>query len=113
VGIQVRGRQGRVGGVALSTLRARGIRVPIYITVQWDHQHSDNAPLWCKRLVLNAVNILPPDSLVKHDMPSMLQLTLNPTSEPRSLDSSLFTFHSRAAKRFARRDRGRDFVVQG
>jgi hypothetical protein len=76
VGIQAHGRQGRVGGSALSTLRARGSRVPINITVQWDHQHSDNAPLWCKRLVLNAVNILLPDPLVKHNGPSTLQLTL-------------------------------------
>jgi Hypothetical glycosyl hydrolase 6/Beta-galactosidase trimerisation domain len=39
-------------------------------------QYSDNAPFWCKRLVLNAVHLLLPDPLVKHDGPSTLQVTL-------------------------------------
>jgi Hypothetical glycosyl hydrolase 6/Beta-galactosidase trimerisation domain len=39
-------------------------------------QYNDNAPFWCKQLVLNAVHLLLPDPLVKHDGPSTLQITL-------------------------------------
>jgi hypothetical protein len=48
----------------------------IYFSSPIFTQYNDNAPLWCKRLVLNAVNILLPDPLVKHDGPSTLQVTL-------------------------------------
>jgi hypothetical protein len=48
----------------------------IYFSSPIFSQYNDNAPLWCKRLVLNAVNILLPDPLVKHDGPSTLQVTL-------------------------------------
>jgi hypothetical protein len=39
-------------------------------------QYNDNAPRWCKQLVLNAINLLLPEPLVKHDGPSTLQVTL-------------------------------------
>ena len=39
-----------------------------------------NAPHWCKVLVLNAVERLLPDPLVKHDGPSTLQVTV--TNQP-------------------------------
>jgi len=52
----------------------------IYFSSPIFSQYNDNAPLWCKRLVLNAVNILLPASLVKHDGPSTLQVTL--TEQP-------------------------------
>jgi hypothetical protein len=48
----------------------------IYFSSPIFSQYNDNAPLWCKRLVLNALNLLLPDPLVKHDGPSTLQLTL-------------------------------------
>ena len=35
------------------------------------------APLWCKRLLLNALNLLLPDPLVRHEGPSTLLVTLN------------------------------------
>ncbi len=40
-------------------------------------QYQHNAPRWCKQLVLNAVNMLMPDALVRHDGPSTLIVTLN------------------------------------
>jgi Hypothetical glycosyl hydrolase 6/Beta-galactosidase trimerisation domain len=45
-------------------------------------QYNDNAPFWCKRLVLNAVQLLLPDPLVKHDGPSTLQVTLTEQAIP-------------------------------
>jgi len=48
----------------------------IYFSSPIFSQYNDNAPRWCKRLVLNALNILLPNPLVKHDGPSTLQLTL-------------------------------------
>jgi hypothetical protein len=48
----------------------------IYFSSPIFSQYNENAPLWCKRLVLNALNSLLPDPLVKHDGPSTLQLAL-------------------------------------
>jgi len=48
----------------------------IYFSSPIFSQYNDNAPFWCKRLVLNAVKLLLPQPLVKHDGPSTLQLTL-------------------------------------
>jgi Hypothetical glycosyl hydrolase 6 len=48
----------------------------IYFSSPIFSQYNDNAPRWCKRLVLNALNLLLPDPLVKHNGPSTLQLTL-------------------------------------
>ncbi len=48
----------------------------IYFSSPIFSQYNDNAPRWCKLLVLNALNILLPDPLVKHDGPSTLQLAL-------------------------------------
>jgi hypothetical protein len=45
-------------------------------------QYNDNAPFWCKRLVLNAVRLLLPDPLVKHNGPSTLQVTLTEQAIP-------------------------------
>ncbi|MBV9489129.1 MAG: beta-galactosidase, partial [Verrucomicrobia bacterium] len=39
-------------------------------------QYNDNAPRWCKQLVLNALELLLPEPLVKHNGPSTLQVTL-------------------------------------
>ena len=39
-------------------------------------QYRDNAPLWCKRLLNNAVDRLLPDRLVRHDGPSTLAVSL-------------------------------------
>ncbi len=35
------------------------------------------APLWCKRLLLNALDLLLPEPLIRHDGPSTLLVTLN------------------------------------
>lgn len=44
---------------------------PIFTTYQ------QMAPLWCKRLLINAIDLLLPDPLVRHDGPSTLLVTLN------------------------------------
>ena len=40
-------------------------------------QYNQNAPRWCKQLFLNALELLLPDPLVKHDGPSTVMVTLN------------------------------------
>jgi hypothetical protein len=40
-------------------------------------QYNQNAPRWCKKLVLNALALLLPDPLVRHEGPSTLLITLN------------------------------------
>lgn len=44
-------------------------------------QYNENAPHWCKQLFLNAVEILMPDQVVKHEGPSTLLVTLNEQKE--------------------------------
>ena len=39
-------------------------------------QYRDNAPCWCKRLMANAIDLLLPDRLVRHDGPSTLTVSL-------------------------------------
>ncbi|MBV8377449.1 MAG: beta-galactosidase trimerization domain-containing protein, partial [Verrucomicrobia bacterium] len=48
----------------------------IYFSSPIFSQFNDNAPRWCKQLVLNALQLLLPEPLVKHDGPSTLQVTL-------------------------------------
>jgi hypothetical protein len=48
----------------------------IYFSNPIFSQYDDNAPHWCKVLVLNAVDLLLPNPLVKHNGPSTLQATL-------------------------------------
>ncbi len=40
-------------------------------------QYNQNAPRWCKVLFLNALDLLLPEPLVRHDGPSTLQVTVN------------------------------------
>ncbi len=40
-------------------------------------QYQRNAPRWCKQLVLNAIDLLQPDTLVKHSGPSSVIALLN------------------------------------
>lgn len=42
--------------------------------------YQKTAPLWCKRLLLNALDLLLPDPLVRHQGPSTLLVTLNEQS---------------------------------
>ncbi|MDB5053356.1 MAG: Beta-galactosidase trimerization domain protein [Bacilli bacterium] len=44
-------------------------------------QYHNNAPLWYKRLVQNALNILLPQSLLKHNGPSTMLSTVNRQAE--------------------------------
>jgi len=53
----------------------------VYFSSPIFSQYNDNAPPWCKLLVLNALELLLPDPLVKHDGPSTLQITV--TEQPR------------------------------
>ena len=48
----------------------------IYFSNPIFNQYDDNAPRWCKVLVLNAIERLLPQPLVKHDGPSTLQVTM-------------------------------------
>jgi hypothetical protein len=48
----------------------------IYFSSPIFSQYNDNAPRWCKQLVLNALDLLLPEPLVKHDGPSTLQVSL-------------------------------------
>jgi hypothetical protein len=52
----------------------------IYFSNPVFSQYDDNAPRWCKLLVLNAIERLLPHPLVKHDGPSTLQVTV--TDQP-------------------------------
>ena len=49
----------------------------IYISSPIFSQYNQNAPLWCKKLVLNALDLLLPEPLVRHDGPSSIFATLN------------------------------------
>lgn len=49
----------------------------IYFSSPIFTQYNRNAPRWCKTLVRNALDILLPDPLVRHDGPSTLNVTLN------------------------------------
>jgi hypothetical protein len=44
-------------------------------------QYHRNAPRWCKQLFLNAVDMLLPEPLVRHDGPSSMLVTLNDQKE--------------------------------
>jgi hypothetical protein len=55
----------------------------IYFSSPIFSQYNDNAPGWCKRLVLNALNLLLPEPLVKHDGPSTLLVTLTQQASQR------------------------------
>ena len=49
----------------------------IYFTHPIFTQYEQNAPRWCKTLFLNALALLLPDPLVRHEGPSTLLVTLN------------------------------------
>ena len=49
----------------------------IYISSPIFTQYNQYAPLWCKRLVLNALELLLPNPLLRHDGPSTILATLN------------------------------------
>jgi len=49
----------------------------IYISSPIFTTYQKVAPLWCKRLLLNALDLLLPEPLVRHQGPSTLLLTLN------------------------------------
>jgi len=46
-------------------------------------QYSRNAPRWCKALFLNALGLLLPEPLVRHDGPTTLQVTVNEQAAER------------------------------
>ena len=53
----------------------------IYFSNPIFSQYDDNAPRWCKALVLNAIERLLPHPLIKHDGPSTLQVTVTHQSD--------------------------------
>ncbi|GAB2570632.1 alpha-amylase family protein [Gracilibacillus alcaliphilus] len=40
-------------------------------------QYGLNAPLWCKQLLENAINLLLPDRIIQHNGPSTVEITIN------------------------------------
>ena len=52
----------------------------IYFSSPIFTMYQKMAPLWCKRLLLNAIDMLLPEPLVRHDGPSTLLVTLNEQS---------------------------------
>ncbi len=52
------------------------------------NQYDSNAPLWCKRLVLNAIKRLLPDPLVEAQAPSSALFTLNEQDRRKSSGAS-------------------------
>jgi hypothetical protein len=52
----------------------------IYFSSPVFSQYDDNAPRWCKLLVLNAIELLLPEPLIKHNGPSTLLVTV--TEQP-------------------------------
>ena len=49
----------------------------IYFAHPIFRQYNENAPRWCKTLLLNALDLLLPQPLLQHNGPSTLQVTLN------------------------------------
>ncbi|MBP8951010.1 MAG: beta-galactosidase trimerization domain-containing protein [Armatimonadetes bacterium] len=66
-------------------------------------QYHNNAPLWCKTLVANALNMLLPDPVVKASGPSTAQFSLNAQN-----DESRLVLH---ALHYIPERRGRDFDI--
>jgi len=48
-------------------------------------EYADVAPRWCKQLLLNALGMLLPEPLVRHDGPSAVVATLNRQKTPKRL----------------------------
>ena len=57
----------------------------IYFSSPIFSQYHVNAPQWCRRLFLNALEMLLPQPLVMHDGPSTLEVTFNEQVEARRL----------------------------
>ncbi|PSW20787.1 beta-galactosidase [Photobacterium sanctipauli] len=53
----------------------------IYFAHPVFNQYTESAPYWVKKLVHNAINMLLPDAIVKHDGPSSLICTVNEQQE--------------------------------
>ncbi len=66
-------------------------------------QYNQNAPRWAKRLLLNALDMLLPDPLVRHDGPSTLTTALN--EQPDEGRAVLHLLH------YVPERRGQDFDV--
>ncbi len=66
-------------------------------------QYNQNAPRWAKRLLLNALDMLLPDPLVRHDGPSTLTTALN--EQPAEGRAVLHLLH------YVPERRGQDFDV--
>ena len=49
----------------------------IYFSSPLFTQYSRNAPQWCRRLFLNALDMLLPQPIVKHGGPSTLEVMIN------------------------------------
>ncbi len=54
-------------------------------------QYAQNAPLWCKKLVLNAIELLNPEQLVRHSGPSSMITALN--NQPSKKRNVLHLLH--------------------
>ena len=70
-------------------------------------QYDANAPRWCKTLVANALALLLPEPLVRHDGPSSLRVGADRAARGAALGPPPPALHPRAARPQLRHDRGR------
>jgi len=75
-------------------------------------QYQQNAPRWVKTLVLNSLDMLLPDPLVRHAGPSTVTTALNEQPAQGRAVLHLFTLHSGATQPGYRCRRGRHPAVR-
>lgn len=91
-------------GYAAITRRGRALYFahPIFT------QYHENAPLFCKRLLANALSLLLPDPLLRHDGPSTLLATMN--EQPHEARLLVHLLHYIAERRGAQFDTIEDVI---
>jgi hypothetical protein len=73
----------------------------VYFSHPVFRQYHETAPLWCKRLVLNAIGLLLPEPLVRHDGPSTVIAALSEQeAEKRLVLHLLHYIPERRGRRF-------------
>ena len=55
-------------------------------------QYRDNAPQWCKRLISNAIDLLMPTRLVRHNGPSTMTVSLLEQAEQKRFTAHLLSY---------------------
>lgn len=55
-------------------------------------QYRDNAPRWCKQLISNAINVIMPTRLVRHNGPSTLTVSLLDQPQSSRVNAHILTY---------------------